>query len=199
MSPTAAREFLKFGFSTTDQERIADLTERNQSGTLSPAEQAELFEFVDTSHILSALHSVAHLSLKRSRTAKAWMAIDAQLAKAVRHRAGDACEYCLVPQAGYPFLTFPLDHVVARQHRGQTDLRNLALACLHVTATRVRTSPVTIRKPASWHRSSIHVGIVGRGIFVGMRQWFSAALRSVVWLSTSFTWTLSEQSMREGC
>ncbi len=71
MSPTAAREFLKFGFSTTDQERIANLTERNQTGALSPAEQAELFEFVDTSHILSALHSVAHLSLKRSRTPKA--------------------------------------------------------------------------------------------------------------------------------
>lgn len=59
------------------------------------------------------------------------MAIDAQLSEAVRQRAGDACEYCLVPQAGYPFVTFPVDHVVARQHRGETELRNLALSCLH--------------------------------------------------------------------
>jgi hypothetical protein len=69
MSPAAARQILKFGFSQPDQDRIADLIERNQGGTLSPAEKAELIEYVDTSHILSALHSLAHLALKRSRTA----------------------------------------------------------------------------------------------------------------------------------
>lgn len=70
MSPVAAREFLKFGFTKADQERIADLVEGNQAGTLSPAEEAELFEYVDAGHILSALHSLAHVALKRSRTAK---------------------------------------------------------------------------------------------------------------------------------
>src|SRR5262245_51667620 len=59
------------------------------------------------------------------------MAIDAHLAEAVRRRSGYACEYCRVPQAGYPTVTFPIDHVRARQHRGTTDLRNLALSCLH--------------------------------------------------------------------
>ena len=59
------------------------------------------------------------------------MAIDPLLADAVRARAGNACEYCRVPQAGYPTVTFPVDHVVARQHHGPTDLRNLALSCLH--------------------------------------------------------------------
>lgn len=59
------------------------------------------------------------------------MAIDAQLAEAVRRRAGDACEYCRVPLAGYPTIVFPIDHVIARQHRGPTEFRNLALSCLH--------------------------------------------------------------------
>src|SRR6185436_16000014 len=71
MSPVAAREFLKFGFSKADQNRIADLVARNQAGTLSPAEKAELFEYVDASHILSTLHSLAHLALRQSRAAKA--------------------------------------------------------------------------------------------------------------------------------
>ena len=59
------------------------------------------------------------------------MRIDAQLARAVRERAGHACEYCRVPQVGYPADTFHIDHVVARQHRGLTRLKNLALSCLH--------------------------------------------------------------------
>jgi hypothetical protein len=70
MSPVAAREFLKFGFSEADQKRIADLVERNQAGSLSSDEKAELFEYVDTSHFLSMLHSLAHLALKKPRTAR---------------------------------------------------------------------------------------------------------------------------------
>ena len=48
----------------------------------------------------------------------------------VRRRAGDACEYCRRPQAGTRIL-FPIDHIIARQHRGQTESENLALACGH--------------------------------------------------------------------
>lgn len=59
------------------------------------------------------------------------MPIDAHLAEVVRSRAGHACEYCRVPEAGYPTIAFPIDHVLARQHGGLTELRNLALSCLH--------------------------------------------------------------------
>ena len=31
----------------------------------------------------------------------------------------------------YPTYSFPLDHIIARQHGGKTDLSNLAYACLH--------------------------------------------------------------------
>ncbi len=60
--------------------------------------------------------------------------MDATLAQEVRDRAGDACEYCQMPQAFYPTSTFPIDHVIARQHGGRTRLGNLALACLHCNA-----------------------------------------------------------------
>ena len=50
------------------------------------------------------------------------------LEAAVRRRARDACEYCRIPQAAYR-LSFQLDHVIAKQHGGKTQVANLALAC----------------------------------------------------------------------
>jgi len=55
--------------------------------------------------------------------------IPAALRAAVRHRAGGRCEYCRMPEAG-AFFAHEADHVIATQHRGQTELANLALACL---------------------------------------------------------------------
>lgn len=47
---------------------------------------------------------------------------------AVRFRARFRCEYCRLPEAPSE-LTFPVDHIIARQHQGQTEPDNLALAC----------------------------------------------------------------------
>src|SRR5436190_24342012 len=57
--------------------------------------------------------------------------MDDSLSEAVRQRATDACEYCQMPQKYYPTVTFPIDHIIARQHGGPTVLSNLALSCLH--------------------------------------------------------------------
>jgi hypothetical protein len=57
--------------------------------------------------------------------------MDEALARHVRQRADHACEYCRMPQAYYPTVPFPIDHVIARQHRGPTVPGNLALSCLH--------------------------------------------------------------------
>lgn len=54
----------------------------------------------------------------------------ADFVREVRRRADGRCEYCHIPEAGYP-LPFHLDHIIARQHKGETVLANLALACLH--------------------------------------------------------------------
>src|SRR5437867_6035524 len=56
--------------------------------------------------------------------------MDETLATAVRQRAGHRCEYCLVPQAFYQTV-FEIDHIIAKQHGGNTVLSNLALSCLH--------------------------------------------------------------------
>ena len=57
--------------------------------------------------------------------------MDESLAEQVRRRANHACEYCRMPQAFYPTVPFPIDHIIAQQHGGPTVLGNLALSCLH--------------------------------------------------------------------
>ncbi len=47
----------------------------------------------------------------------------------VRERASYRCEYCRMPQSAH-VLTFPIDHIIARQHGGSSDLENLALSCV---------------------------------------------------------------------
>jgi len=54
---------------------------------------------------------------------------DESLARFVRERADDCCEYCRLPQTFCPDR-FQLDHIVAEQHGGRTRASNLALACL---------------------------------------------------------------------
>src|SRR5947209_3335543 len=57
--------------------------------------------------------------------------MDESLARQVRLRAKHTCEYCRMPQAFYPTVPFPIDHIIAQQHGGPTVLGNLALSCLH--------------------------------------------------------------------
>jgi hypothetical protein len=47
----------------------------------------------------------------------------------VRERALDRCEYCRMPQSAQRYVTFCVDHIVARKHGGADNLLNLALAC----------------------------------------------------------------------
>jgi hypothetical protein len=54
--------------------------------------------------------------------------MDKSLIDLVRNRAGNRCEYCLVGQR-HSKLTFPIDHIIARQHGGETTSQNLALCC----------------------------------------------------------------------
>lgn len=47
----------------------------------------------------------------------------------VSARAAQCCEYCRLPQAAAAHPHEP-DHIIPRQHGGQTELGNLALACM---------------------------------------------------------------------
>lgn len=47
----------------------------------------------------------------------------------IRQRAEFRCEYCRLPEAATPFITFHVEHVIAKQHIEDDSLDNLALAC----------------------------------------------------------------------
>ena len=55
--------------------------------------------------------------------------MDAATRQLVRQRASNCCEYCRLPQATQPFVTFHIDHIIARQHGGTDNPDNLCLAC----------------------------------------------------------------------
>jgi hypothetical protein len=55
--------------------------------------------------------------------------IPAELRAAVMRRAGLRCEYCLIHEDDAVF-THEVDHIVSRQHGGETIGENLACACL---------------------------------------------------------------------
>lgn len=50
------------------------------------------------------------------------------LGAAVRRRAGNRCEYYHLPQDAFR-RPFHIEHIIAKQHGGETQLENLALAC----------------------------------------------------------------------
>jgi hypothetical protein len=54
--------------------------------------------------------------------------ISAALRREVRERARERCEYCLLAES-QAFFPHEPDHLIARQHGGDTVSANLALAC----------------------------------------------------------------------
>lgn len=55
--------------------------------------------------------------------------ISSTLRQVVFERAEGRCEYCLLPQSVATYKHEP-DHIIPRQHDGQTTADNLALACI---------------------------------------------------------------------
>jgi hypothetical protein len=54
--------------------------------------------------------------------------MDETTRSAVRARANGRCEYCLLREDDDVY-TFHIEHIIAKKHRGETVLENLALAC----------------------------------------------------------------------
>ncbi len=55
--------------------------------------------------------------------------MDAATRRLVRGQALERCEYCHLPQASQPFVTFHVEHIVPTKHGGSDDPDNLCLAC----------------------------------------------------------------------
>jgi 5-methylcytosine-specific restriction endonuclease McrA len=50
------------------------------------------------------------------------------LRRAVRERANECCEYCLIPES-MTWAVHTVDHIIAEKHGGATSTENLAIAC----------------------------------------------------------------------
>src|SRR5438128_566501 len=72
--------------------------------------------------------------------------IPSKLARLVRDRARDACEYCRLPQS-LQEAVFHMDHVDPRAAKGPSILENLALAC--VTCSLKKAARTHARDPHS--------------------------------------------------
>jgi hypothetical protein len=129
--------------------------------------------------------------------------MDAVLIELVWDRAGNACEYCLIPQAFYP-SPFEIDHIIARQHQGLTIANNLALSCLHCNshkgpniAGRDRStrklSPLFNPRRHSWPRHFRWDGVYLRG-----RTPFGRVTVAVLNMNGPFLVQLRQQLMDEG-
>ncbi len=66
LPPDLAKYVLTLDFPETDHQRIAELSEKAQQGTLSAQEQAELDGFLHVNDFLMIIQSKARLSLGRS-------------------------------------------------------------------------------------------------------------------------------------
>jgi 5-methylcytosine-specific restriction endonuclease McrA len=55
--------------------------------------------------------------------------LPALLRSAVTARAQGRCEYCHLSEE-FGFASYEVDHVIAEQHGGETELENLAYACI---------------------------------------------------------------------
>lgn len=55
--------------------------------------------------------------------------MDASLRSFVRERAGGRCEYCRLHEDDDDFMSFHVEHVIAKQHGGADDPDSLCWAC----------------------------------------------------------------------
>jgi hypothetical protein len=53
----------------------------------------------------------------------------------VRERSQRRCEYCHLPERG-SYFRFHVEHIVAVQHEGKTELDNLAWSCIHCNSVK---------------------------------------------------------------
>jgi hypothetical protein len=64
LSPMTAREFLRWHLSDTDEERVRDLSNKANAGTLTAEEESELDFYLNVARALEFLKAKARLSLQ---------------------------------------------------------------------------------------------------------------------------------------
>lgn len=64
MSPELANRLLALRFTEKQRAHMIDLADRNNAGTLKPAERREMFSYANVGAILSVLHAKARIALR---------------------------------------------------------------------------------------------------------------------------------------
>jgi hypothetical protein len=65
LPPEAARSLLRWDFSTSDHARMAELSAKAQSPTITEDEREELREYIRVADLLAVLQSKARVALRR--------------------------------------------------------------------------------------------------------------------------------------
>jgi hypothetical protein len=86
--------------------------------------------------------------------------ITVALRRHVRERAGECCEYCLIPEA-MTWAAHTIDHIIAEKHGGDSTAENLALACTLCNSRREATWPRSTTGPASSRHCFIRLSTAG--------------------------------------
>jgi len=66
ISPDTARHLLELSFSRSHQRQVDALSQKAREGSLTPAERADLDEFIRVADLLAILQSRARQALKRA-------------------------------------------------------------------------------------------------------------------------------------
>jgi hypothetical protein len=66
ISPGTARKLLELRFGSSHQRRVTALSQKAQEGTLTPAERAELDEYIRVADLLAILQSRARQALRNA-------------------------------------------------------------------------------------------------------------------------------------
>ncbi len=103
---------------------IGELRRKANDGTLTPAEEAEYKDFVEAVDLISIMQAKARRFLAKQPAEHG-----PKPAGGCSKRAGNAREYCRMPQAATPLIPFHVEHIVSKQHGGTDDAGGLALAC----------------------------------------------------------------------
>ena len=111
--------------------------------------------------------------------------MDWRLRDFVRTRAGDACEYCRMPQEATPLISFHIEHVVSKQHGGTDDPKGLALACdrcnaykgPNLTSIDPDTGALVVLFNPRLHLWSDHFALSSEGLIEGLTPTGCATVR----------------------
>src|SRR5438128_9204107 len=103
--------------------------------------------------------------------------MDRRTREFVRHRAGNRCEYCGLPQELSPVAQLQIEHIIPRKHGGSDQDYNLAMACIDCNLAKSSKLTGIDPQPARPCRFSIRARSDGTTISPGKTRFLSDRLQ----------------------